>query len=881
MFLFKSPKTMKKLFRILLFTCLATTAIAQQKPVYERTRTGQILSDRATWSKEFMLPPNSNIPAYVPDSLKDGALKNVTGASGRLQRWNVAHSAWEDISPDLSGYTLNSRSILNGLWITGGHSLATDVTISVDSANAVGKAYFNSVIGTSALARINTKLNLGGGTMLGALILNADPTTALGAATKNYVDNIATGLYWKQAARVATTANITLSGTQTIDGIAVIAGDRVLVRSQTAGSENGIYIVAAGAWARSADATTGTQILASALYIQSGATLTGGTQWANSNTGAITIGTTAITYGQLAGAGVYTNGTGISLTANMFGLDLTYTDARYSAKAGSSSIITVGNIGTGTWQATAITDSYIASATTWNAKQNALSGTGFVKIVGTTISYDNSTYLTTITPAGSNTYIQYNNSGALGASSDFTYNNSTKAFNVKINNSAFNIDGSSPAILMNYGGVPLAGLGMAGNYITGTNTGDVVLTSFSGKDLYLAGSNIYFRGTLILPSTGYFGASTGNRLQFNVGTGILQWAYFWGTAGSNNFYFQATGNALSNPTNGNDVMIGGNQNIHFSNGATTQDGLYAQFNTSGKSVILSSDGTFTNSASALLKIQSTTRGFLQSVMTTTQRNAISSPAEGLAVYNSTLKTHDYYDGTAWQSVATQTYTNTTYSLKAGSSNITTLGTIGTGVWNGSAIADTYISSASNWNTAYTDRNKWDGGATGLVAATGRTSLGLGTAALSNSADIVHTTGTENIGGQKIFTDALFVDKDLNGYSLTSFGGSTAAGKLLIGNNYSASLAEIDFMNSVGTAPFAVGGFKFINVDASGVTTELLHLKGDTKSAVIDNLVTAVPSGSSVATVKIGTVDTMSATLTTTQALTVEINGSIYHLALVH
>lgn len=61
---------------------------------------------------------------------------------------------------------------------------------------------------------------------------------------------------------------------------------------------------------------------------------------------------------------------------------------------GQSSITTLGTITTGVWNGTAITDTYISSAATWNAKQNALSGTGFVKISGTTISYDNSTYLT-------------------------------------------------------------------------------------------------------------------------------------------------------------------------------------------------------------------------------------------------------------------------------------------------------------------------------------------------------------------------------------------------------------------------------------------------------------------------------------------------------
>jgi hypothetical protein len=76
------------------------------------------------------------------------------------------------------------------------------------------------------------------------------------------------------------------------------------------------------------------------------------------------------------------------------------------------------------------------------------------------------------------------------------------------------------------------------------------------------------------------------------------------------------------------------------------------------------------------------------------------------------------------SIAASSITGTTLASNVVLSSLTSLGTITSGVWNGTAIGDTYISSAATWNTASTDRLKWDGGATGLVAATGRTSLGL-------------------------------------------------------------------------------------------------------------------------------------------------------------
>src|SRR5574343_963665 len=82
----------------------------------------------------------------------------------------------------------------------------------------------------------------------------ADPTSAQDAATKAYVDSACAGIVVMVSCRAATTANITLSGTQTIDGVSVIAGDRVLVKNQSTASANGIYVVAAGAWSRSSDA---------------------------------------------------------------------------------------------------------------------------------------------------------------------------------------------------------------------------------------------------------------------------------------------------------------------------------------------------------------------------------------------------------------------------------------------------------------------------------------------------------------------------------------------------------------------------------------------------------------------------------------------------
>ncbi|MFM9328726.1 hypothetical protein [Paenibacillus mesotrionivorans] len=102
--------------------------------------------------------------------------------------------------------------------------------------------------------------------------------------------------------RAATTGNIVLSGAQTIDGIALSAGNRVLVKNQTAGKENGIYTVATGPWTRAVDANSTAKLAAGiSVYVEEGAA-NGKTQWKMTNTGAVTLDTTAITFEKTGGA---------------------------------------------------------------------------------------------------------------------------------------------------------------------------------------------------------------------------------------------------------------------------------------------------------------------------------------------------------------------------------------------------------------------------------------------------------------------------------------------------------------------------------------------------------------------------------------------------
>lgn len=168
----------------------------------------------------------------------------------------------------------------------------------------------------------------------------AEPTLDSDAATKAYVDAARSGLDIKQSVRVATTANITLSGTQTIDGVAVIAGDRVLVKDQTTGSQNGIYVVAAGSWTRATDADNSTEVTAGMFTFVAEGTVGADSGWVLTTNDAITLNTTTLTFSQFSGAGQITAGAGLTKTGNTIDI-ATANSARIVVNADSIDLATI------------------------------------------------------------------------------------------------------------------------------------------------------------------------------------------------------------------------------------------------------------------------------------------------------------------------------------------------------------------------------------------------------------------------------------------------------------------------------------------------------------------------------------------------------------
>ncbi len=222
----------------------------------------------------------------------------------------------------------------------------------------------------------------------------ADPTDAQDAATKAYVDAARSGLDVKQSVRAATTGNITLSGTQTIDGVSVIATNRVLVKSQSTASENGIWVVAAGAWARATDADSDAEVTAGLFTFVEEGTDNGNSGFVLTTDNPITVGTTGLTFAQFSGAGQISAGNGLTKTGNT--IDAVGTLGRISVSSdaididsgyiGQNTITTLGTITTGTWDATTV-------AVT-------AGGTGVESFTSNGIVYGNTTSALQVTGAG-------------------------------------------------------------------------------------------------------------------------------------------------------------------------------------------------------------------------------------------------------------------------------------------------------------------------------------------------------------------------------------------------------------------------------------------------------------------------------------------------
>jgi hypothetical protein len=340
------------------------------------------------------------------------------------------------------------------------------------------------------------------------------PTGATDIVNKQYVDYFAAGLSWKPPALTGTSANITLSGLQTINGITLVAGDTVLVKNQSTASENGIYVASAGAWTYAPGGDTWSEYIGAIIFISSGS-LAGSAWYCTAQPGG-TLGVTAMNWNNFSVASSYTAGTGLTLTGTQFSITNTGVSAATYGSASSVPVIAMNAQG----QATSVTNTSIAingnQITSGTVGSSYLTGsytgiTGLGTLTDLTVTNaivgsitGNAATATTATTAGSATTATTATNLAGGASGNVPYQTASGA-------TTFLATGSNGQVLTLASGVPSWATPTTGTVTSVGGTGTVSGISLSGT--VTSSGSLTLGGTLDLSSPPAIGGTTANTVR--------------------------------------------------------------------------------------------------------------------------------------------------------------------------------------------------------------------------------------------------------------------------------------------------------------------------------------------------------------------------------
>jgi len=266
----------------------------------------------------------------------DQIVGTISGNSGTTTKFETARnlSLTGDATATLSAFD-GSAAVSAALTLaTVNSNVGTFTKITV---NGKGQVTAASLANLNEISTPNADFSHGGFKITSL----ADPVNAQDAATKNYVDSVAQGLDPKGSVIAASTANIaSLSGAMTVDGIALVAGDRVLIKDQTTDSQNGIYVVSASSWARALDGDSWDELTSAYVFVEKGSTNADNGFLCTIDAGG-TLGTTTVTFVQFSGAGQITAGAGLTKTGNQLDVG-TASSSRIVVNADSLDLATTG-----------------------------------------------------------------------------------------------------------------------------------------------------------------------------------------------------------------------------------------------------------------------------------------------------------------------------------------------------------------------------------------------------------------------------------------------------------------------------------------------------------------------------------------------------------
>lgn len=340
------------------------------------------------------------------------------------------------------------------------------------------------------------------------------PSSANDIANKQYVDYYAAGLSWKAPVLTATSANITLSGLQTINAVTVAAGDRVLVKDQTTASQNGIYIASASAWTYAVGADDWAEYVGAIVFVASGAL--NGTAWYSTAQPGGTLGVTSLVWSNFSVASSYSAGTGLTLTGTQFSITNTGVSAATYGSASSVPVIAINAQG----QATSVTNTSIAISATQitsgtidsarlSGSYSGITGLGTLGDLTVTNAIVGSITgnAATATTAGSATTATTATNIAGGASGSIPYQTASST-------TALLAKGTDGQILALASGVPSWIDNQIGTVTSVSGTGTVSGISLSGT--VTSSGSLTLGGTLDLSSPPAIGGTSPNTAKFST-----------------------------------------------------------------------------------------------------------------------------------------------------------------------------------------------------------------------------------------------------------------------------------------------------------------------------------------------------------------------------
>ena len=263
----------------------------------------------------------------------DGVSVSGSGTEGRAVTIantdkGSSQNIFKTVAGDSGAFTAGSNSA--SVTIAGGTGISTSAsagTVTIDNDGVLSVSGTTNQISASTVEGAVTLSLPNAVTFPGTVTLNADPTQALEAATKQYVDAVAEGLHIHASVATATTASVDLSSPPAaIDGVTLTDGMRVLVKNQSNTAQNGIYVydLDTTALVRADDYDTAGEIQAGDFVFVSGGSTYAATGWVQENN-VTTLGTDPIVWDQFSGTGTYTAGNGLTLTGTVFSIDTAIT----------------------------------------------------------------------------------------------------------------------------------------------------------------------------------------------------------------------------------------------------------------------------------------------------------------------------------------------------------------------------------------------------------------------------------------------------------------------------------------------------------------------------------------------------------------------------